>query len=298
MPLFIVKQDISKINVDAVVCETGMTENQSVGNISVFDKPDGRKKYSISVKTPSDKDIKLNFGKLIDYCYKETLKVIKEYNISSVAFPLFGMKNGKYSQEELLKIAKKTINEYVKENDILIYLVIEDKKIFGVGSKLFSDIEKYVNNHYVEMRNSYYKKTEENYSTTQRNNIKNKSLEELMKKSEETFSQMLLRIIQEKGLTDVQAYRKANVDRKLFSKIRGNPLYKPSKRTIFCFAIALELTMSEAEELLRKAGFAFSNCFKDDVIVSYFIENRKYDIYEINDILFQYDLPLLGSAWY
>ena len=124
---------------------------------------------------------------------------------------------------------------------------------------------------------------------------KEKSLEDLIRKSEETFSQMLLRIINEKGMTDVQAYRKANVDRKLFSKIRSNANYTPSKKTILCFAIALELTLDETEELLKKAGFAFSNCFKSDVIVSYFIEHRKYDIYELNEVLFQYDLPLLGE---
>ena len=126
--------------------------------------------------------------------------------------------------------------------------------------------------------------------------VHRRSLADVISHMGESFQECLLRMIDERGLTDAQVYKRANLDRKLFSKIRCNPNYSPSRRTVIALAIALELNMDEAVDLLRRAGMALSPGNKFDLIISYCIQNEIYDIYRVNALLFDYDLPLLGAV--
>ena len=116
----------------------------------------------------------------------------------------------------------------------------------------------------------------------------------LLNNLEESFSTMLLKLIDVSGKSDSEVYNRANIDRRHFSKIRSNVDYVPSKPTVLALAVALELTISQTEALLKKAGFTLSHSREFDVIVEYFIQSRQYDISTINEVLFAYDQPLLG----
>lgn len=125
---------------------------------------------------------------------------------------------------------------------------------------------------------------------------KKERLDKLLSELDEGFSGTLLKLIDERGMTDVQCYKRANIDKKLFSKIRSNPHYQPSKPTVIAFAVALKLSLADTKMLLERAGLALSHSSRFDVIVEYFLDTQQYDLMEINEVLYQYDLPCLGNV--
>lgn len=245
-------------------------------------------------------------------CYKKSLELAKEYECGSIAFPLISSGVYGYPKDKALDVAVSAITDFLEENDMDITMVVFDKNAVSVSEKLISDVKKYIDDNYAEEHSSYFSRrnkeirfwgecdepdskmsSDREYRAPECYDDLSACFEDF-DKLDETFSQALLRMIDEKGLTDVQVYKKANIDRRLFSKIRSDMNYKPKKQTAIALAVALELDIQETQKLLEKAGYTLSNSIKFDVIIKYFIENKKYNIYEINETLFAFDQSLIG----
>ena len=229
---------------------------------------------------------------LLVSAYRSSLELALDHGCETVAFPLISSGVYGYQKVQALKVAVDTIGEFLLAHDMTVYLFIFDRAAYTIGGKLFDDIAAYIDDRYVEAH------TDSREAQRRRMVISSMPMEEdapfaaaavpdgldqALRKLDESFSQMLLRKIDERGITDAQCYKKANIDRKLFSKIRSDVHYKPSKPTAMAFAVALELPLDEAREMLEKAGFAFSHASKFDIIVEYFIAHQNYNIFEINE---------------
>lgn len=263
-----------------------------------------------------------NEKELLESCYRNSLKLAAEHNCETVAFPLISAGAYGYPKEQALKIAIDTIGEFLLGSDMTVYIVVFDKTAFGISEKLFCDIKSFIDDNYID-ENYFYRERERRRQLFEEDDVcsdsapladradysesveymrpmcnysaASASLEDELKKLDESFSQMLLRTIDEKGMKDSECYKKANIDRKLFSKIRSDMNYKPKKTTALAFAIALELNLEDTRNMLMKAGYALSHSNKFDVIIEYFIRNGNYNIYEINEALFAFDQSLLGQ---
>ena len=339
MPLRIVRNDITRMKVDAIVnaanesllggggvdgaihraagfglleecrslggCKTGQAKITGGYNLPA--------KYVIHTVGPIFRSGEAGEKELLESCYRESLALAKEHGCETVAFPLISAGAFGYPRDQALKVAVDIIGSFLFENEMTVYIVIFDKATYEISGKLFADIQEYIDDNYVgeyidsRRENICYerclgsKKIESRISFDEPSEQSCPMAAEpddeilmLLSSLDESFTQMLLRKIDEKGMTDAECYKKANIDRKLFSKIRGNVKYQPSKPTAIAFAIALELSFEETRDLLSKAGFALSHSNKFDVIIEYFIKRGMYDIFEINEVLFAFDQSLLG----
>ena len=341
MPLEIVRNDITKMKVDAIVnaanesllggggvdgaihraagagllaecktlggCKTGKAKITGGYNLPA--------KYVIHTVGPIYEDGKHGEKALLESCYRESLALAKEHNCETVAFPLISSGVYGYPKDQALKVAIDVIGDFLLENEMTVYIVIFDKAAYKISEKLFSDIAEYIDDNYVDEHTDYSrerirmnalpsmaprkrrKKSDDDFleMCDCKAMLPEDDLDAKLKQIDESFSQMLLRKIDEKGMTDAECYKKANIDRKLFSKIRSDVHYKPSKPTALAFAISLELSLAETEDMLRKAGFALSHSNKFDIIIEYFISKGNYNIFEINEALFAFDQSLLGA---
>ena len=327
MPFLMIRNDITRVHADAIVNPANSELLRGSGTSAAIYQAAGRAEldkacrkighcdegsaviteafnlpadYIIHAVGPAWTGSEKKDTEILYRTYISALELADENRAESVAFPLLSSGNYGFPKETALKTAVHAISDFLMEHEMLVYLVIFDKESFQVSRKLSQSVEEYIDDHYADEQEEEEEYCFEARSVRMASALDNEyslSLDDIMEqeKEEETFSQMLLRLIDERGLKDSTVYKKANIDRRHFSKIRNDINYAPNKKTVFSFAIALELSLDETEELLMKAGYAISNCSKSDLVISYFIENRKYNIFEINEVLFSYGQAVLGG---
>ena len=322
MPLQIVRNDITKMPVDAIVnaanssllggggvdgcihraagpkllAECRTLSGCQTGDAKITNAYDLPCNYVIHAVGPIWRGGQFHERELLTSCYENSLALAKEKHCETIAFPLISSGIYGYPKAQALKVAIDAISAFLMENDMTVYIVIFDKAAYRISSKLFSDIASYIDDHYVETHINKTSEAMRRQKQFQEMDLcESITLEDALQQMDESFSEMLLRKIDESGMTDSQCYKKANIDRKLFSKIKNDKYYKPSKPTVLAFALALELPLPEIQDMLMKAGFALSHSSKFDVIVEYFILKQNYSIYEINEALFAFDQSLIGG---
>lgn len=342
MPFEIVRNDITKMHVDAIVNptngnmfgtagadgaihkmegswlreETSKFERLMPGHVRLTPARNLPSKYIIHTVGP-----KWNGGgdgeeDILRCCYINALNLAIEMGFKSIAIPLIASGTFGYPKDRALATATATIGEFLLSHELDVYLVVYDRKAFVLSDTLFKNIEAYIDDHYVDThdlrRNVREIDSELHYESTLTSKHsmskhlmnaetvafdkqKQRKLEDIVNYLGESFSQMLFRLIDQKNLNDPEVYKRANVSKQTFSKIRNLPDYTPKKSTVVALAISLKLNLDETKDLLQKAGYALSNNSKFDVIITYFIESGMYDIFEINEVLFKYEAELLGA---
>jgi len=373
MPFQIVRNDITKMHVDAIVntanpmpgygagIDTAVYEAAGVKEllakrqeIGMIDR--GQSVISEGYNLPAKYIIHTvgtawqggTYGEedVIRSCYRSVFRVALENGIESLAIPLLASGSYGFPKGIALRIALSEIEAFMADHDLELYLVVFDEKSFSLSSELYGDIDEYINDNYVEEKtieeypSSYpvrderplmaaqafvgnavphflrtdltekrrkrkgVAKATEAYADFEEDTCEmicaapmaEKSLDDVVKNLDKTFMELVFSFADEKGMTDVEVQKKANLDRKAFSKLKCGTTKNPSKSTALALAVALELSLDDTKDLLSRAGLALSPCSKQDVIVQYFIEKEAYDIYEINVALFEHGEPTLGVS--
>ena len=358
MPFTIVRQDITKMKVDAIVnaantnlamgggvCgnifqAAGIDELQAAcDNLAPIQTGDavitpGFKlpaKFIVHTAGPVYRNGKSGEQEQLRACYLNSLKRAAENKCESIAFPLISSGIYGYPKSEALQVAMDAIQTFLEAHELDVYLAVFDNEAFTVSEKVLGEVKSYIDEHYVQIKaqsaheREVYRRMSRvgEHDALEADLIRynlpsmkratqalpaapahaslaaptapDEGIEHAVDKLDEPFSVTLLRLIDAKGMTDVQVYKRANLDRKLFSKIRTGKSYTPAKRTAIALAVALELSLIETDDLLLRAGYALSHSQRFDVIVEYFIVTGNYNIFEINEVLFKYDQPLLGG---
>ena len=219
-----------------------------------------------------------------------------------MAVPLISAGAYGYPKDQVLKFAIQTITEFLFEHELTVYLCVFDKESYSFSQKLFHDIQSFIiDDAPMTDVKPISSNTEFIESLGWGSSLKplrtaNESLKEYVKQMDRSFQEMLFDLIDKSGMTDVECYKKANVDKRTFSKIKSNKNYRPSKQTAVAFAISLQLDLDAAQELLATAGMTLSKSNVFDQIIRYFIQNGIYDVFEINEALFEFDQKLLGAS--
>ena len=329
MPLEIVRNDVTRMEVDAIVNAANETllggggvdgaihraagpellaECRTLGGCPTGEARITRGyrlpcRYVIHTVGPVWRGGRHGEEQLLTACYRNSLALAKQHECQSVAFPLISSGVYGYPKEQALKVATDAIRDFLMENDMLVYIVLFDRDSFHASGRLYARVAEYIDDTYVDAHaDSALERSRRMHQVEFLEECRSleapciaDALEGALRTLDESFSQMVLRKIDEAGIKDSVCYKRANLDRKLFSKLRNNVNYQPSKPTAVALAVALELDLDETAELLRKAGLALSHSCKFDVIIEYCILNGIYDVNTINETLFDFHQPLLGA---
>ena len=244
---------------------------------------------------------------LVAQCYRRALAMARDLSCESIAFPLLASGTYGFPKDVALKTAISEISSFLFDNDMTVYLVVYDKESFEISGKVFRDVAEYISESEVAEARAYNEVSALYQTFGRRKNAGRKAqdalaveglpedIDDIIRHKEETFQEYLFRLIDRRGMSDPEVYKKANIDRKHFSKIRSNVDYQPTKRTALALAIALGLNLDETRDLLLKAGIALTHSNDFDIIIEYCIKQQLNDINEINCILFKYNQPTLGA---
>ena len=335
MPLGIIRNDITKMHVDAIVNASNQALLPSGGVDMAIHRAAGPKmdaacaalggcrpgeakategfclpcKYIIHTVGPVWRGGLFCEKRQLAACYQNALALAKALGCGSIAFPLISAATNGYPKAKALRVAVEAITGFLLENEMDAYIVVFTRDEVDVGEKLFQAVGQYIDDVYVDgrydapremRRRAYYAETpmgapgdKLDYAPSGPE-VDVSTLAGMLGQVDEGFGKTVLRKIDEKGMTDVECYKRANIDRRLFNKIKNDPGYRPGKQTALAIAIALRLTPAETKELLMKAGFALSHSNKADIVVEYCIQAGLYDIFRVNELLFKFGLPLLG----
>lgn len=248
---------------------------------------------------------------LLQSCYRSVFAEVARLGAASVAFPLISAGIFGYPVQEALDVARAEVSAFLDDHpDVEVTLVVFTRDVVAQGVALLGELREYVDDAYVENSPHLYDRSAElrelcapeAYPTAAPAPAPTPSapaapdeLAESLAHLDASFSEALLALIDERGLTDAQVYRRANLSRQLFSKIRSKPDYRPSKPTAVALALALGLTLPQTQELLAHAGLTLSRSSKFDVIVEFYLARGVHDVMTVNEALFAFDQPLLGS---
>ena len=271
-------------------------------------------KYIIHTVGPAWEDGNHGERDILRSCYENSLRLAAELNAQSIAFPLIATGVYGFPKDAALDIALSAIGIFLLTHEMNVILVVFGRASFVLSEKLVGSIDAYLDEHQIQMLESEEYKRGKDYEVFRRRcaaqqyhtgNMPSdgaasfpaaaKPLDQILRDTGDTFQQRLFKLIDASGMDDVTVYKKANIDRKVFSSIKCKPNYKPSKKTAIAFAIALRLDWQTMTELLRCAGIALSPSDPFDLIITYCTQNSIYDIFEINAILFKYGQPILGE---
>lgn len=343
MPFEIVRNDITNMRVDAIVNTANPRPVIGLGTDSQIHKKAGPEllkarqhighidaghaaitpafdldaKYVIHTVGPVWDDGNYGEEKLLRSCYDRSLQLAVEHDCQSIAFPLISTGNYGFPKDKALQIAISAFSAFLMEHEMLIYLVVFDRKAFSLSEQLFQSVASYIDENYVDVcEKAVYGVADKIHRSRIRrrrdadiceNSVafeemlpcaaetKAMSLEDMLQQADAGFTETLLKLIDETGKKDSEIYKKANISKQHFSKIRNNPNYKPTKSTAIALALALELDLAQTKDLIGRAGYALTNSSKFDLIIRYFIEQGNYNVVEINIALYEFDQTLLGA---